>query len=73
MLTQVIALSLVLVGSQAHAATPLYSAENLPASLFGALGPAGPLGAFGPLGALGPVGDNSWNPSNFLSAIGDWS
>jgi hypothetical protein len=38
-----------------------------------ALGPAGPLGAWGPLGALGPVGNNSWNPSAWISGFGDWS
>jgi len=39
----------------------------------GPLGPTGPLGAWGPLGALGPLGDGSWNPSTFVSAVGDWS
>src|SRR5262249_47425398 len=37
-----------------------------------ALGPAGPIGAWGPLGALGPVGDNTWNPSAWISAVSDW-
>lgn len=28
---------------------------------------------YGPLGLLGPVGSNMWNPSYWISAIGDWS
>jgi hypothetical protein len=38
-----------------------------------ALGYYGPIGPYGPLGVLGPVGDNSWNVSYWISAIGDWS
>lgn len=38
-----------------------------------ALGPLGPLGAWGPLGALGAIGDNTWNPSYYIGALGDWS
>jgi len=38
-----------------------------------ALGYHGPLGPYGPLGILGPVGDNIWNASYWISAIGDWS
>ncbi|THB66811.1 MAG: hypothetical protein D6B27_06000 [Gammaproteobacteria bacterium] len=37
------------------------------------LGYLGPIGPYGPLGALGPVGNNSWNVSYWMSAIGDWS
>lgn len=37
------------------------------------LGRYGPLGAYGPLGILGPIGDSAWNPSYWISAIGDWS
>jgi len=37
------------------------------------LGTAGPISAFGPLGALGPLGTNTWNPSAWMSGIGDWS
>ena len=37
-----------------------------------ALGANGPIGAWGPLGALGPVGDNSWNASHWVDAVGDW-
>lgn len=37
------------------------------------LGRYGPLGAYGPLGILGPIGDNAWNPSYWISALGDWS
>lgn len=38
-----------------------------------ALGDYGPLGAYGPLGTLGPLGRNTWNPSYWISAAGDWS
>ncbi|THB74163.1 MAG: hypothetical protein D6B28_02580 [Gammaproteobacteria bacterium] len=38
-----------------------------------ALGYNGPIGSYGPLGMLGPIGDNSWNVSYWMSAIGDWS
>jgi hypothetical protein len=51
------------------------NAGHTPASYLGpasALGPVGPLSAWGPLGALGPVGDASWNPSTWMSAVGDW-
>lgn len=37
------------------------------------LGYFGPIGSYGPLGVLGPIGDNSWNASNWISAVGDWS
>lgn len=37
-----------------------------------ALGHYGPLSAYGPLGTLGPIGGNTWNPSYWISAIGDW-
>ncbi len=38
-----------------------------------ALGYYGPIGAYGPLATLGPIGDNSWNVSYWISAVGDWS
>lgn len=38
-----------------------------------ALGDFGPIGAFGPLGTLGPLGSNVWNPSAWISGLGDWS
>src|SRR5205085_3993086 len=38
-----------------------------------ALGDYGPLGAYGPLASLGPLGNNTWNPSYWISATGDWS
>lgn len=37
------------------------------------LGYYGPIGSYGPLGALGPIGDNTWNSSYWISAVGDWS
>lgn len=37
------------------------------------LGYYGPIGPYGPLGMLGPVGSNIWNPSVYISGIGDWS
>ncbi|KAJ4458239.1 hypothetical protein PAPYR_6058 [Paratrimastix pyriformis] len=37
------------------------------------LGYYGPLGPYGPLGLLGPIGTNVWNPSYWISAVGDWS
>jgi len=36
------------------------------------LGTAGPIGSLGPLGALGMLGTNGWNPSVYMSAIGNW-
>jgi len=39
----------------------------------GALGYLGPLGPYGPLGILGPVGDNSWNPSTWISGWLNWA
>ncbi len=38
-----------------------------------ALGYYGPIGSYGPLGMLGPIGDNTWNVSYWMSAVGDWS
>lgn len=38
-----------------------------------ALGYYGPIGPYGPLGVLGPVGNNTWNTSYWISAVGDWS
>ncbi len=37
------------------------------------LGYYGPIGPYGPLGVFGPVGDNTWNVSYWMSAVGDWS
>uniref|UniRef100_A0A6B2L996 Uncharacterized protein n=1 Tax=Arcella intermedia TaxID=1963864 RepID=A0A6B2L996_9EUKA len=38
------------------------------------LGYAGPIGPYGPLGMLGPLGNNTWNPSFWISGLGwDWS
>lgn len=37
------------------------------------LGYAGPIGPHGPLGMLGPIGNNSWNVSGWMQALGDWS
>ncbi|MBZ4416724.1 hypothetical protein [Myxococcus sp. RHSTA-1-4] len=51
--------------------TPSNAASYLSSS--SALGYDGPLGPYGPLGMLGPIGDNMWNPSYWISAIGDWS
>ena len=42
-------------------------------SSISALGHYGPLSAYGPLGTLGPVGSNRWNPSYWISAVGDWA
>jgi len=33
----------------------------------------GPIGGSGPLGPFGPIGDNSWNPSIWMSGFIDWS
>ncbi len=36
------------------------------------LGYVGPLGPYGPLGTLGPIGDNSWDPSEWISGSVNW-
>lgn len=41
-------------------------------SSLSALGHYGPLSAYGPLGTLGPIGRDVWNPSYWISAVGDW-
>lgn len=51
--------------------TPLNAAAYLDDS--SALGYYGPIGSYGPLGTLGPIGDNTWNASYWMSAVGDWS
>lgn len=44
-------------------------------SMLPPLGYMGPLGPYGPLGTLGPVGNNTWNPSAYISGAGSsgWS
>ncbi|THB69739.1 MAG: hypothetical protein D6B28_10855 [Gammaproteobacteria bacterium] len=51
--------------------TPSNAADYLDDS--SALGYYGPIGSYGPLGMLGPIGDNTWNVSYWISAVGDWS
>ena len=42
-------------------------------SVTSALGYSGPIGPLGPLSVLGPVGNNTWNPSTYISGLGNWS
>ncbi len=51
--------------------TPSNAADYLDSG--SSLGYYGPIGSYGPLGMLGPIGDNSWNTSYWISAVGDWS